>query len=95
MKVSYSLQIGTPTDPDNFSRQFVALRKQAGLGYWHPHEGRHSAASLMLAQGVPLHVVSEGLGHASIRITKDVYRHLEANTRKQAMEATAAALLRA
>ena len=30
----------------------------------------------MLAQGTPLHVVSEILGHASITITKDVYGHL-------------------
>ena len=30
----------------------------------------------MLAQGAPLHVVSEVLGHASIGITKDVYGHL-------------------
>jgi integrase len=30
----------------------------------------------MLAQGTPLHVVSEVLGHASITITKDVYGHL-------------------
>jgi integrase len=30
----------------------------------------------MLAQGTPLHVVSEVLGHASIMITKDVYGHL-------------------
>lgn len=30
----------------------------------------------MLAQGTPLHVVSEILGHASIIITKDVYGHL-------------------
>jgi integrase len=29
-----------------------------------------------LAQGTPLHVVSEVLGHASIAITKDVYGHL-------------------
>jgi integrase len=27
----------------------------------------------MLAEGTPLHVVSEILGHASIAITKDVY----------------------
>lgn len=30
----------------------------------------------MLAQGTPLHVVSENPGHAGITITKDVYGHL-------------------
>lgn len=37
---------------------------------------RHSGASLTLAQGTPLHVVSEVLGHSSIAITKNVYGHL-------------------
>ncbi len=31
-----------------------------------PREARHSAASVMLAPGVPLEVVSEVLGHSSI-----------------------------
>jgi site-specific recombinase XerD len=51
-------------DPDNFSHSFARLCEQAGLGHCHPHELRHSGASLMLAQGTPLHVVSEVLGHA-------------------------------
>ncbi|MFI6264281.1 tyrosine-type recombinase/integrase [Micromonospora sp. NPDC051006] len=38
-------------DPDNFSHRFSALCKRAGLGHWHPHELRHSGASLMLAHG--------------------------------------------
>jgi len=63
-------------DPESFSRAFAKLCNRAGLGHWHPHELRHSGASLMLAQGTPLHVVSEILGHASITITKDVYGHL-------------------
>ena len=36
-------------DPDNFSHSFVRLCERAGLGHWHPHELRHSGASLMLA----------------------------------------------
>ena len=60
-------------DPDNFSHTFSKLCQKAGLVHWHPHELRHSGTSLMLAQGTPLHVVSEILGHASITITKDVY----------------------
>ena len=49
--------------------RIARLCEQAGLGHWPPHELRHSGASLMLAQGTPLHVVSEVLGHASIAIT--------------------------
>jgi integrase len=69
----FTSEVGTPVDPDNFSHAFSRLCESAGLGHWHPHELRHSGASLMLARGTPLHVVSEVLGHASIAITKDVY----------------------
>ncbi len=62
----FASEVGTPMDPDNFSHSFARLCERAGLGHWHPHELRHSGASLMLAQGTPLHVVSEVLGHASI-----------------------------
>ena len=69
----FASEVGTPMDPDNFSHSFSRLCERAGLGHRHPHELHHSGASLMLAQGTPLHVVSEVLGHASIAITKDVY----------------------
>ncbi|MHB8246416.1 MAG: tyrosine-type recombinase/integrase [Acidimicrobiales bacterium] len=86
--------VGTPIDPDNFSKQFVRLCKEAGLGHWHIHEARHSAASVMLAQGVPLEVVSEVLGHSSIYITKDVYGHLVEGSKRDAAEKMAAAFKR-
>jgi len=68
--------IGGPLDPRNLLRDFKKICVSAGLGDWHIHELRHSAASLMLAQGVKLQVVSDVLGHSSIRMTADVYGHL-------------------
>lgn len=47
----------------------------------------------MLAEGTPLHVVSEVLRHASISITKDVYGHLLEGDRRAATEAISSALL--
>jgi len=85
--------VGTPLDPDNFAKLFVRLCESAGLGHWHPHEARHSAASVMLAQGVPLEVVSEVLGHSSIYITKDVYGHLVEGAKREAAARMAAALM--
>lgn len=84
--------IGTPMDPDNFSHSFARLCERSGLGHWHPHELRHSGASLMLAQGTPLHVVSEVLGHASVAITKDVYGHLLEGDKRAAAESMTQAL---
>jgi integrase len=88
----FASEVGTPMDPDNFSHSFSRLCERAGLGHWHPHELRHSGASLMLAQGTPLHVVSEVLGHASITITKDVYGHLLEGDKRAAAESISQAL---
>jgi integrase len=41
-----------------------------------PHKLRHTAASLMVDQKVPLETVSKILGHKSIRTTADMYHHL-------------------
>ncbi|GAA3421821.1 tyrosine-type recombinase/integrase [Streptosporangium vulgare] len=68
--------LGNPSDPDTFSHLFSKPTRKAGLGHWHPHELWHFGASLMLAQGTPLRVVSDVVGHASFAITKDVYGHL-------------------
>jgi hypothetical protein len=62
--------LGTPLDPDNMSHWFSRVCRRAGLGHWHLHELRHSAVSLMLAQGTDLYVVSEILGHSSVAVTK-------------------------
>ena len=83
----FTSSIGTPIDPRNLYREFQKVCRSAGLGDWHPHELRHSAASLMLAQGVKIQVVSQVLGHSSIRMTADVYGHLLDPDRKEAAQA--------
>jgi len=88
----FTTAIGTPIDPRNIGRDFAAITKAAGLGHWHPHELRHSALSLMLAQGVPIEVVSEVAGHASIRLTADVYGHIMEPQRQAAAKALDAIL---
>jgi integrase len=88
----FTSRVGTPVDPDNFAKAFVRLCKVAGLGHWHPLEARHSAASVMLGQGVPLEVVSDVLGHSSIYITKDAYGHLVEGAKRDAAERMAAVL---
>jgi len=50
----FSTALGGPLDPRNVYRDFVTVCQRAGLGRWHPHELRHSAASIMLAKGVPI-----------------------------------------
>jgi site-specific recombinase XerD len=40
------------------------------------HTLRHSFATHMLAAGVPLHTVSELLGHSFVAVTRDVHGHV-------------------
>jgi integrase len=88
----FTSNVGTPLDPRNMAKRFDSACHKARIGKWHPHELRHTAASLMLANGVPLQVVSDILGHASIRITSDVYGHVQAPQREEAAEALASVL---
>jgi integrase len=85
--LAFTSTIGTPLDPEAFGRTVPRICKRAGLGHWSIHELRHSWVSLLLAMGVPLEAVSDTLGHASIRVTMDVYGHLLAPSRTYAAEA--------
>ena len=66
---------GTLLDPANLRRALRTVTELSGLGQWHPHELRHSAASLLSAAGVPLEEVADVLGHTSTRVTSATYRH--------------------
>lgn len=90
----FTTGLGTPLDPRNVAKQFEVNCLKAKIGKWHPHELRHSAATLMLASGTPLQVVSAVLGHASIRITSDVYGHVLEPQRQEAADALAGVLYR-
>jgi integrase len=67
---------GTPLRPDSVSSAvsllFRRLKLPKGASL---HSLRHSHGSHLLAMGVPLPVVSERLGHSSVRVTADVYSH--------------------
>ena len=57
-------------------RHFRPILEQAGLPKIHLYDLRHTAATLAVAAGVPVKVVSEQLGHASAAFTLDVYSHV-------------------
>jgi integrase len=86
--------VGTPLDPRNLTRSFHALCDRAGLPRERLHNLRHSAASFLLAQGVPLRVVMEILGHSSIAITADLYTHVVPALEQDAAERVGRALRR-
>lgn len=96
----FTTELGEPVDPRNALRAVKAAVKNhdkqhpddklpEGVGL---HTLRHSAASTMIASGVPLKVVSEILGHSSIQITADIYGHVSPDVAREAMATLGAAL---
>ena len=57
-------------------RSFYPILQAAGLPKVRFHDLRHTAATLMLASGVPVKVVSEMLGHSTTAMTQDTYAHV-------------------
>ena len=50
--------------------------KVIGVPGFHPHDLRHTAASLAIASGADVKVVQQMLGHKSATMTLDLYGHL-------------------
>jgi len=69
-------KIGTPLNPSNLRLDFNRVVERSGVPRVRFHDLRHSAASLMLNNGIPVIVVSKILGHAKPSITLDIYGHL-------------------
>lgn len=61
--------------PRSISQRFERLIGGCGLRRIRLHDLRHTAASLMLADGVPVKIVQEMLGHSDPSITLAIYTH--------------------
>lgn len=75
---------GRPYSPDYVTDKFSALLKKHGLPHIRFHELRHSCASLLLNNGFGLKDVQEWLGHSDIKMTANIYGHLDVG-RKQSI----------
>ena len=67
---------GSYMHPTHMAESFKKLLEEAGLPPMRFHDLRHSAATILLARGVNIKVVSELLGHSDIVITLRTYGHL-------------------
>lgn len=85
--------VGRPLRPGTVSYGFTRALAAHGLPAVRFHDLRHSAATLMLAEGVPLAVISEWLGHAGIAITAAHYAAITPQLHREAAAAMDRALL--
>jgi integrase len=67
---------GSVLPPKALAYRWQQMARKAGLPVIHLHDGRHTHATLGLAAGVPVKVMSERLGHASTAITENLYQHV-------------------
>lgn len=74
-------------DPSYFSYKiFKKLLRKAGLSEeYRMHDCRHTHATWLLEQGVNIKIISERLGHKSIRTTMDIYSHVTPSMQEEAV----------
>ena len=68
--------IGTALDPRNATREWKSMLASSGVRKVRFHDLRHTAATLLLAQGVNPRVVMETLGHSQVSLTLNTYSHV-------------------
>ena len=69
--------MGNIFNPRNLSANFSKLLEAKGLRHIRFHDLRHSCASLLLANDVPMKQIQEWLGHSDISTTANIYSHLD------------------
>jgi integrase len=85
--------LGTPLAVNNLGeREFAGLVTAAGVSKISIHGLRHTCATLLLAAGVPWHVVQRRLGHNDASTTLDVYSHVLPDQQRDAARRLAALL---
>ena len=67
---------GKPFLPKSFTRKWTRTLEMHGLRHIKLHGTRHSAVSLLLSEGLPLHMVQQRAGHKDPKITLSVYSHV-------------------
>lgn len=79
-----SNEIGEPYNPAVLSRYWADAVKAAGVRHIKLHGGRHTAATLMHLDGVPVAVIAAWIGHSDPTLTLRVYAHSQNDALKAA-----------
>lgn len=80
-------EMGTLISPHYLTSAFPKLLAKNNLRHIRFHDLRHSCASLLLANGVPMKQIQEWLGHSDFSTTANVYAHLDYNSKLSSADA--------
>lgn len=80
-------EIGDLIKPHYVTTAFPDLLKANGMRHIRYHDLRHSCASLLLANGVPMKQIQEWLGHSDFSTTANIYAHLDYSSKLTSADA--------
>lgn len=80
-------EMGSLISPRYLTESFPRLLEKNGLRKIRYHDLRHSCASLLLVNGVPMKQIQEWLGHSDFSTTANIYAHLDYNSKISSAEA--------
>lgn len=81
--------LGKIITPDYTTQHFQIVLARNNLRHIRFHDLRHSCASLLLANGIPMKAIQEWLGHSTFNVTADFYSHLEYSSKIASAETIA------
>lgn len=80
-------EMGDRITPEYLTSAFPHFLQRHGLKRMRFHDLRHSCASLLLANGVPLKQIQEWLGHSDFSTTANIYAHLDYSSKLSSAQA--------
>lgn len=84
-------ELGQLFQPNYVTNHFRVLLEQHGLRHIRFHDLRHSCATLLLSQNIPMKQIQDWLGHSTFSTTADIYSHLDFSSKQESAAAIAAA----
>ena len=85
--------IGNIIEPQYLTCHFPLIIKKYGLKEIRFHDLRHSCASILLANKVPMKMIQDWLGHSDMSTTANIYSHIDYTSKIESAETIGRILL--
>lgn len=86
--------VGDLLKPQYITEHFKIILERNNLKVIRFHDLRHSCASMLLANKVPMKLIQDWLGHSNMSTTANIYSHVDATSKEQTAEVVGTALAR-